>query len=57
MHPFTFRKDSLPEYAEDFDELLRIFLGEAGVDGVFTDFPDLAARFIHTRPNDEAVDE
>lgn len=44
VHPFTFRADSLPEYVQSFDELLRIFLVDAQVDGLFTDFPDLAVR-------------
>lgn len=42
VHPFTFRKDDLPAYAESFEELLEIF---ADVDGVFTDFPDLAVEW------------
>jgi glycerophosphoryl diester phosphodiesterase len=45
VHPFTFRRDALPDYAEDFDQVLRIFIEDADVDGIFTDFPDLAARF------------
>ncbi len=48
IHPFTFRKelDRIPSYAKDFDDLLDIFLYQVGVDGVFTDFPDLAVKFI-----------
>lgn len=48
MHPYTFRKevDRIPAYAKDFDDLLDIFLYQADVDGVFTDFPDLAVKFI-----------
>ena len=42
VHPYTFRADSLPEYAASFEELLRLFLREARVDGLFTDFPDRA---------------
>ncbi len=48
VHPFTFRQERIPEYASDFDDLLNIFLNQAGVDGVFTDFPDLALRFLRT---------
>jgi glycerophosphoryl diester phosphodiesterase len=44
VHPFTFRKDSLPEYASSFDELLQRFF-EQDIDGLFTDFPDLTVRF------------
>jgi glycerophosphoryl diester phosphodiesterase len=42
VHPYTFRADArdLPGYADSFEQLLGIFLWQAGVDGVFTDFPD-----------------
>jgi glycerophosphoryl diester phosphodiesterase len=45
VHPYTFRADDLPDYADSFDELLAVFVEQAGVDGVFTDFPDLAIRY------------
>jgi glycerophosphoryl diester phosphodiesterase len=45
-HPYTFRADSLPSYAKSFEELLDIFLTKAGVDGIFTDFPDKAVEFV-----------
>ena len=48
VHPYTFRRDLLPAYAADYDELLRIFLDDIGVDGVFTDFPDLTVEFIES---------
>jgi glycerophosphoryl diester phosphodiesterase len=50
VHPFTFRVDALPDYAASFDELLELFLIDAGVDGIFTDFPDKAVRFLQVRP-------
>ena len=40
VHPYTLRADALPKYAATFEELVRIFFVDAGVDGVFTDFPD-----------------
>ena len=46
VHPYTFRADQLPEGFSDFDSLLALFLDELKVDGLFTDFPDLARRFI-----------
>lgn len=49
VHPYTMRADRLPGYVETFDELLELFLFEAGVDGVFTDHPDLAIRFLRER--------
>ena len=51
VHPFTFRLDPgrVPAYARDFEHLLEIFLFDLGVDGVFTDFPDRAVRFLNNR--------
>jgi len=46
VHPFTFRADSLPDYAESFEQVLRLFVEQAQVDGVFTDFPDRAAAYF-----------
>ncbi len=48
VHPYTFRIDSPPPYSDDFDEVLRIFFFEVGVDGIFTDFPDRAVKFLGT---------
>ena len=50
VHPYTFRRDPgrVPDYAGDFERLLEIFLVDAGVDGVFTDFPDLAVGFLES---------
>jgi len=50
VHPFTFRRDSLPSGFESFDALLAFVLGELGADGLFTDFPDLARRIIDASP-------
>jgi glycerophosphoryl diester phosphodiesterase len=49
VHPYTMRADVLPGYVDSFAELLELFLFEAGVDGVFTDHPDLAVRFLRER--------
>jgi glycerophosphoryl diester phosphodiesterase len=46
VHPYTFRRDELPEGIVDFDELLDIFINRAGIDGLFTDFPDVAYAFL-----------
>jgi glycerophosphoryl diester phosphodiesterase len=48
VHPYTFRRDLLPVYANDYDDLLEIFLSDIGVDGVFTDFPDLTVEYIES---------
>ena len=48
VHPYTFRRDQLPTFVEDFDELLQIYLDDMDVDGVFTDFPDLTVTFLES---------
>jgi glycerophosphoryl diester phosphodiesterase len=46
VHPYTLRADQLPEWAADLDDLhARLFL-DAGVDGVFTDFPDRTVGWL-----------
>lgn len=51
VHPYTFRADpgEVPAYAADFEDWVRIAVDGAGVDGVFTDFPDRAAALRPTR--------
>jgi len=46
VHPYTFRVDQMPAGCHDFDALLRLFITDLGVDGLFTDFTDLVAQFI-----------
>lgn len=46
VHPYTFRRDELPADVASFEELLDIFLQQAGVDGLFTDFPDLVVDYL-----------
>ncbi len=46
VHPYTFRRDELPAGIESFTELLDIFVRQAGVDGLFTDFPDLVVDHL-----------
>lgn len=46
VHPYTLRKDNLPDDVSDFDELLELLFVKAGVDGVFTDFPDLVVQYL-----------
>ena len=45
VHPYTFRKDALPPGFGDFDALLRFFVDDLAVDGLFTDFPDIVLGF------------
>jgi glycerophosphoryl diester phosphodiesterase len=49
VHPYTLRRDRLPAGFATFEDLLRTFIDEMGVDGLFTDFPDLAVRYLETR--------
>lgn len=49
VHPYTLRKDNLPSYVNEFDELLELLFVKADVDGVFTDFPDLAVQFLKSK--------
>jgi glycerophosphoryl diester phosphodiesterase len=46
VHPYTFRRDELPAGIGSFKELLDIFIRQARVDGLFTDFPDLVADYL-----------
>jgi len=51
VHPYTFRLDPghVPDYATSFEDMLKLFYVDAGVDGVFTDFPDRAVAFLNNR--------
>ena len=46
VHPYTFRRDDLPAGFESFTDLLRFVIDELSIDGLFTDFPDLARAQI-----------
>lgn len=51
VHPYTFRAETAatPEFAGSYKGLLELFLYEIGVDGVFTDFPDITLDYIKNR--------
>ena len=51
MHPYTFRIDSLPRYAKDYNNLIKIFLDYIQVDGLFTDFPDITINYLKKNSN------
>lgn len=40
VHPYTFRADELPPGFSSFEDLVRFFVVDVGIDGLFTDFPD-----------------
>jgi len=44
--PYTFRADAVPEKYSSLEEELYYFYVIYGVDGLFTDFPDRAVRFL-----------
>lgn len=44
VHPYTFRADELPPGFDSFTALLSFFTVDLRVDGLFTDFPDLALQ-------------
>jgi glycerophosphoryl diester phosphodiesterase len=46
VHPYTVRADQLPGWVDNVDELYDALYNQAGVDGLFTDFPDKAVRFL-----------
>jgi glycerophosphoryl diester phosphodiesterase len=45
VHPYTFRADELPNGFVCFEDTVRFFVDELGIDGLFTDFPDRVHRF------------
>lgn len=56
VHPFTVRSDRLPPGFDTLNDLLALLVGELGVDGLFTDFPDqvLAWLQVHRPASSEA---
>lgn len=49
VYPWTLRADSLPSHTASFDVLARRLFFELGVDGIFTDHPDLLVRTLPQR--------
>ena len=49
VHPYTLRADELPGGASDTDDLHRALFDTAGVDGLFSDFPDLTLDYLSSR--------
>lgn len=46
VHPYTFRADDLAPGFRSFDRMVRWFVDELGIDGLFTDFPDRAREAL-----------
>ena len=49
LHPYTLRADALPAWAESFDDVMQRVVIEAGADGIFSDHPDLAVKFLKNK--------
>jgi glycerophosphoryl diester phosphodiesterase len=50
VHPYTLRADQLPKWAGDMDIALKAIFDDAGINGIFTDFPDQAVQFLADHP-------
>jgi glycerophosphoryl diester phosphodiesterase len=46
VHPWTIRADDLPKQVASLAELHDILFSQLGVDGAFSDFPDLTVNFV-----------
>jgi glycerophosphoryl diester phosphodiesterase len=47
VHPYTFRADQLAPGFDSLEEMIRWFVDELAIDGIFTDFPDLARSALN----------
>ncbi|MDO5639810.1 MAG: glycerophosphodiester phosphodiesterase [Neisseria sp.] len=46
LHPYTVRKDALPKYVSNVDEMYAALFDQAKADGIFTDFPDTLSTYL-----------
>ncbi|MEX4220943.1 glycerophosphodiester phosphodiesterase, partial [Haemophilus influenzae] len=46
VHPYTMRKDALPAFFTDVNQMYDALLNKSGATGVFTDFPDTCVEFL-----------
>ena len=46
LHPYTVRKDALPEFFTDENQMYDALLNKSGATGVFTDFPDTGVELL-----------
>ena len=51
IHPYTFRVDDLPPGFSSFDDLVKFFVDDVRVDGLFTDFPDRVHSLLTGQDN------
>lgn len=55
VHAYTLRADRLPDGLGDFEAALEFLVGQAGIDGLFTDFPDRVIKWLETRQEAEQL--
>lgn len=48
VHGWTIRRDGLPKEVDSIDSLHEVLFKQLGVDGAFSDFPDLTVRFVQS---------
>lgn len=48
-HPYTVRKDALPNYFDNVNEMYETLLYKANATGLFTDFPDLGVKYVQSK--------
>ena len=46
LHPYTVRRETLPPYVRNIDEMYAALFEQAEADGIFTDFPDTLAQYL-----------
>ncbi|TDU70903.1 glycerophosphoryl diester phosphodiesterase [Prosthecobacter fusiformis] len=49
VHPYTLRTDELPKFAKSPEDLMGLLFTDAGVDGLFTDFPDVVLKWLEKK--------
>ncbi|CAF3668833.1 unnamed protein product [Adineta steineri] len=49
IHPYTFRSDANLQPFTTFDNMLQYFIDELKIDGLFTDQPDKAIKYIKSK--------
>jgi glycerophosphoryl diester phosphodiesterase len=50
VHPYTLRADDLPKFADSMNDALQVLFTEAKLDGLFTDFSDVAVKWLNAHP-------
>jgi glycerophosphoryl diester phosphodiesterase len=56
VHPYTFRKDDLPDGFDSLEELVKFCAIDLEVDGVFTDFTDQVVAYLDEYAGKVVVD-